>query len=85
MLARWTSNRDGPRSTIDLTSPGEPQHVAGSAVSSGFSRLLYGVRPDDPLTLPAVSLCLVAAALLACYIPARRAAVLGPMAALRHE
>ncbi len=54
-------------------------------VLSSFSRLLYGVRPTDPLTFAAVSLCLVIAALLACYIPARRAAQLDPMTALRHD
>ncbi len=52
---------------------------------SSFSRLLYGVRASDPLTLIAVSLVLITAALLACYIPARRAARLDPMIALRHE
>ncbi|MGA2738248.1 MAG: ABC transporter permease [Bryobacteraceae bacterium] len=50
-----------------------------------FSHLLYGVRAWDPLTLVAVSLVLTGAALLACYIPARRAARLDPMIALRHE
>jgi predicted permease len=54
-------------------------------VLSSFSRLLYGVRASDPLTFMAVSLCLIIAALLACYIPARRAAQLDPMIALRHE
>jgi ABC-type antimicrobial peptide transport system permease subunit len=50
-----------------------------------FSRLLYGVQPWDPLTLVAVSLVLIGAALPACYIPARRAARLDSMTALRHE
>jgi ABC-type antimicrobial peptide transport system permease subunit len=52
---------------------------------SSFSRLLFGVRTTDPLTFIAVSLCLISAALLACYIPARRAAQLDPMTALRHD
>ncbi len=52
---------------------------------SSFSHLLYGVRATDPLTFIAVSLCLIIAALLACYIPARRAAKLDPMTALRHN
>jgi predicted permease len=54
-------------------------------VLSSFSHLLYGVRANDPLTLLAVSLALVSAALVACYIPARRAARTDPMDALRHE
>ena len=52
---------------------------------SSFSRLLYGVRASDPWTFLAVSLVLLLAALLACYLPARRAAQLDPMMALRHE
>lgn len=47
-----------------------------------FTHLLYGVRSGDPLTLTAVSLLLVSTALLACYIPARRAAKVDPMVAL---
>ncbi len=54
-------------------------------VLSSFSRLLYGVRGTDPLTFAAVSAGLMSAVLLACYIPARRAAQLDPMIALRHE
>jgi ABC-type antimicrobial peptide transport system permease subunit len=54
-------------------------------VLSSFSHLLYGVRSWDPVTLGGVSLLLVCASLLACYIPARRATRTDPMIALRHE
>jgi predicted permease len=52
---------------------------------SQFSHLLYGVRASDPAILIAVSVMLIGAAGLACYIPARRAASLEPAAALRQE
>jgi predicted permease len=47
--------------------------------------MLFSVRPNDPATLVAVSLGLIGVALLASYIPARRAARVDPMVALRHE
>ncbi|MBO0724922.1 MAG: FtsX-like permease family protein, partial [Blastocatellia bacterium] len=60
--------------------------LAGALGLTRFlSALLYGVRPGDPLTLVAVSALLMAVALLACYIPARQAAKVDPMVALRHD
>jgi predicted permease len=59
--------------------------LALARVVSRFSRLLYGVRAGDPLILLTVSAMLIGAALLACYIPARRAASLEPTDSLRQE
>jgi putative ABC transport system permease protein len=59
---------------------------AGSlAVTRAIQSLLFGVRATDPLTFAAVAALLIAAAWLACWFPARRAAKVDPMVALRYE
>ena len=55
------------------------------AVGRVLSQILYGVSPSDPFSLITSSVMLAAAALLACFLPARRATHVNPIKALRTE
>ncbi len=69
-----------------LTATGLAIGIAGAlALGRVVAGLLYGVTPTDPATLLAVALFLAAVAMLATYLPARRAARVDPMLALRAE
>lgn len=59
--------------------------VCGLALGRTLSNMLFGVEPGDPATFLFISLLLALVALLACWLPARRAAKVDPMAALRQE
>jgi putative ABC transport system permease protein len=74
------------RSGLALTAGGVVIGLAGAFVLTRLlSVLLFGVRPTDALTFTTVSLALVTAALVACYLPARRATKVDPLVALRYE
>jgi ABC-type antimicrobial peptide transport system permease subunit len=63
--------------------------VLGVAVAAGVTRfiesMLFGLKPSDPATTAEAVLVMIAVALLAGWLPARRASRLDPMTALRHE
>lgn len=59
--------------------------VCSAGVARIFSNLLFGVSAFDPLSFTLVPMVLLAVAVLACYLPARRATRVDPMVALRHE
>src|SRR5437762_2982892 len=74
------------RATSVLAGAGIVLGLIGAMVLTQLLRsLLFGVGPTDPLTFAAVPVLLVSAALTACWLPARRAARVDPMEALRYE
>ena len=74
------------RQGLGLVAVGLALGIVGAlAAARVMTGLLFGVRATDPLTLVAVTLFLVIVALLASYLPARRATRIAPVTALRHE
>jgi predicted permease len=74
------------RSGMSLVAIGLAIGLAGALVLTRLlTTLLFEVSPTDPITFVAVSTCAILAALLACYIPARRATRVDPIIALRYE
>jgi putative ABC transport system permease protein len=84
-----------PRHSVLWTVLGEPTRLLGLGLAIGLAvtfaagrileRLLYGVRPTDPLTLAAVALLLLVVGAVASYLPARRATRVDPSIALRAD
>ncbi len=89
-MALGASRRDATRLVLSqglrLVGVGAALGLAGgAAVSRAISIMFYGLSPLDPLTYLSVALLLAAVAVLSIYLPARRAATVDPMVALRHE
>lgn len=81
-LLRESRPNRSSRSTLFTVGPPK---LGGLAVSRTMSSVLYGVQLNDPVTFASVSALVGIVAFLASYIPARRAAKVDPMVALRYE
>jgi ABC-type antimicrobial peptide transport system permease subunit len=74
--------REGIKLTVIGLAIGVPLAIG---LTNLLPNVLYGVGRHDPVTFVAIALILGAVAVLACYVPARRAAKVDPMVALRYE
>ncbi|HEX4606143.1 MAG TPA: FtsX-like permease family protein [Candidatus Angelobacter sp.] len=71
---------------VRLTVIGAIAGVAGSlALTHLLKSQLFSIQPTDPVTLASAALLMLLVALMACYLPARRATRVDPLVALRHE
>ena len=85
-MRHWLKLRDGKsRAAVFGLLPCAVGLAAAFGLTRFLSSLLYGIRPNDPVTLLGVSLGLALVALLAGYLPARRAMRVDPMVALRDD
>jgi len=74
------------KSGLSLMLLGVALGLAGAvALTRLMTSLLFAVEPTDKATFAIVTLCLLATALIACYLPARRATKVDPLVALRYE
>jgi putative ABC transport system permease protein len=74
------------RDALRLVLPGVGVGLVGAlAITRLLGSLLYEIKPSDPWTLAVVSGGLIIVAMLAAYVPARRAATVDPLTALRYE
>ena len=83
---RRTILRMAIRQGLELAGAGVFAGIVGAVVLTRvMASLLFGVAATDPVTFSVVPLILIAVALVACYLPARRATLVDPVAALREE